>query len=99
MFDVDVDLSGTPKKAFQQALAAVSQQQRNVLEEMARRAFRLGAKRDAIQALDAVIDGQIEVDLGDGQRNIVTRPVSVIFWSCSVRNLRWRERSARGFRH
>lgn len=65
VFDVDVDLSGTPKEAFQQALAAVVEQHRAVLEEVARRAFRLGAKRGAIQALDAVIEGQIEVDAGD----------------------------------
>lgn len=64
-FDLDADLSGTPTEAFSRAVANLDAQHRGVIEEVVRRAFRLGSRRGAIAALDAVIDGQIDVEHSD----------------------------------
>ncbi len=70
-FDLDVDLSGSPTEGFARAIAGLDDHHRNVLEEVARRAFRLGARRGATAALDAVIDGEITVD--DTESGVVFR--------------------------
>ncbi|WP_454727915.1 MULTISPECIES: hypothetical protein [Cupriavidus] len=78
-FDLDTDLSGTPKEAFSRALAELSDKQLEALIEVARRAYRAGAKRGALSALDAVIEAQIEIDLSGNDVVLTTTEKALRF--------------------
>lgn len=57
---------------FQKAVASMTQGQRAALKDVAQRAFRLGVRRGAMQALDAVLDREITVHGKGKDRHLLT---------------------------
>jgi hypothetical protein len=76
-FDLDSDLSGTPTEAFSRVLADLNDAQRAILIEVAQRAYKIGAKRGAISALDAVIDRTINFELSGNDVVLTTTAKSI----------------------
>lgn len=76
-FDLDTDLSGTPTEAFSRVLAALDEAQREVLIEVAQRAYKIGAKRGAISALDAVIERTIAIESDGNDVTLTTTAKSI----------------------
>lgn len=76
-FDLDSDLSGTPTAAFRRALAELDEKQRAVLIEVAQRAYKVGAKRGAISALDAVIDQIVNIEFSGTNLVLTTEAKSI----------------------
>ncbi len=84
-FDLDDDLSGTPTEAFRRTIENLDDKQREALMEVARRAFRLGAKRGAIEALNAVIDGTISTEPSGGGAQLTTEAKALAIPSRKLR--------------